>query len=487
MATLRPGESLEHLLTDDDRQCMEMATDAEARGDAWAAWHHHVSGLLVEESLTHHRLLELARLEDDAPAWMCSRWAVDQALRWMLLTDDPRCDQLVRTVMAGLHFDQVESLLDDPVGLVEYGTRVAACDWVYQQLAAYEAGGLRDFLDARAEPGLLDRLDHIDEWERAAVTAYELVDVQGDVLRARRLDDDEPVELLNLGATTDIGPGATVVGRVVPVSVWPFAMFESRPLPVDDVTARDVAERMRADDDDLGWFRALAAAHDSGRLPAGSTCGHGTLWSTDIVPMAQWATNEENQHLVEGAGEEAGRVTELKAAGLSDRVANDVCVAELGLVVARVTGDAGPIAPARHRSDDGPTCLRGAEAAQHARRERAVLAHPGGGDAFPRPRPVHAAGGAQRGAGCLDGRCHAVSTNDEVGRVPGRRHQSSVGLVAPLHPLARSVRRLAERLVPTDQALAAYVVGEVDVPALGQQRAYVLPAAVGAAAGSCPR
>lgn len=345
VATLRPGESLEHLLTDDDRRCMQLATDAEARGDAWAAWHHHVSGLLVEESLTHHRLLELARLEDDAPAWMCSRWAVDQALRWMLLTDDPRCDQIVRTVMAGLHFDQVEPLLDDPVGLVEYGTRVAACDWVYQQLAAYEAGGLRDFLDARAEPGLLDRLDHIDEWERAAVTAYELVDVQGDVLRARRLDDDEPVELLNLGATTDIGPGATVVGRVVPVSVWPFAMFESRPLPVDEVTARDVAERRRDDDDDLGWFRALAAAHDSGRLPAGSTCGHGTLWSTDIVPMAQWATNEENQHLVEGAGEEAGRVTELKAAGLSDRVANDVCVAELGLVVARVTGDAGPVAP----------------------------------------------------------------------------------------------------------------------------------------------
>ena len=344
MATVRAGESLDHLITDDDRRLLELATEAEARGDAGAAWEHHVSALLVEESLTHHRLLELARLGDEAPAWMCSRWAVDQALRWMLMTEDPRCDALVRTVMAGLHFDQVESLLDDPVGLVEYGTRLAASDWVFQQLAAYEAGGLRDFLDARAEPGLLARLDRIDEWERAAVAAYELVDVHDDVLHVRRLGDDEPVDLLNLGAATDVGPGALVVGRVVPVSVWPFAMFESRPLPVDEATACDVADRLRDDEDDLGWFRALAAAHDGGRLPAGSTWGHGTLWSTDIVPMEVWAASEAGQCAAPAEGDEAGRVTELRAAGLSERVANDVCVAELGLVVAKVTGDAGPVA-----------------------------------------------------------------------------------------------------------------------------------------------
>ncbi|WP_159081276.1 hypothetical protein [Nocardioides sediminis] len=59
--------------------------------------------------------------------------------------------------------------------------------------------------------------------------------------------------LLNLGAMTDVGPGRTVVGRVVPVSVWPFAMFESRPLPVDRATAEHVAERTRGEDD-LGWF-----------------------------------------------------------------------------------------------------------------------------------------------------------------------------------------------------------------------------------------
>lgn len=311
---------------------MQLALDAEARGDAHAAWEHHMSGLIVEESLTHHCLLEMARLGDDAPAWMCSRWAVDQTLRWMLIAEDPRCDELVRTVMVCLHFKEVEPLLQDPVALKEYGTAIAASDWVYQQLAAYEAGGLRDYLDVRAEPGLLNRLDQIDEWERAAVTAYELIGVRNDVLQARRMTDDEPVELLNLGAMNDLGPNDTVIGRVVPTSVFPFLMFESRPLSVDRETAEDVAQRMEGDDD-LGWLWALASAYEHGRLPAGSTCGGGTLWSTDLVPIRDVEEPDE-----------AGRIRELRAAGLSDHQANGVGVVELGLLVAELTGDIGAIA-----------------------------------------------------------------------------------------------------------------------------------------------
>lgn len=164
----------------------------------------------------------------------------------------------------------------------------ASCDWVYYQLAAYEYGGLRDFLDVRAQPGLLELVDEIGDWERAAVTSYELIATRDDVLEVRRLPDGQVVELLNLGASTDIGPGAMVVGRVVPISVCPFAMFESRPLPVDETTARAVGERMSGDDD-LGWFGALAEAHQQGRLPARSTWGLSTLWSTDIVPKSSHA------------------------------------------------------------------------------------------------------------------------------------------------------------------------------------------------------
>lgn len=313
---------------------MHEALDAEARGNASAALDAHLSGLIVEESLTRHRIQEMVLLDVDAPAWMCSRWAVDQTARWMLLAGDPRCDQIVRTILAALHTTELDALVDDPVALKEYGTLVAACDWVYHQLAAYECGGLRDFLDVRAEPGLLERLDEIDEWERAAVTSYELVCTRDDVLEVRRFPDGHVLELLNLGATSDIGPEATVVGRVVPISVWPFAMFESRPLPVDEITARAVGERMSGDDD-LGWFGALAEAHEQGRLPAQSTGGLGTLWSTDIVP--ELPSDQPS-------GELSGRMVDLMGAGLSEHVANGVCVVEVALIVAEVSGDIGPVA-----------------------------------------------------------------------------------------------------------------------------------------------
>lgn len=312
---------------------LERALDAEARGDAAAALEAHLAGLIVEESLTRHRIQEMVLLGADAPAWMYSRWAVDQTARWMLITEDPRCDEVVRTVLAALHTSEVDRLCKNDLALKEYGSLVASCDWVYRQLAAYECGGLRDFLDARAEPCLLERLDGIDEWERAAATSYEFIATRDDVLEVRRLTDDRVVELLNLGATTDIGPSATVVGRVVPISVWPFAMFESRPLPVDAITAQAVGEAMSREND-LGWFWALAQAHEEGRLPARATWAPSTLWSTDIVPERM---SERS------SGALSGRMMELMGAGLSEHVANGVCVAEVALIVAEVSGDIGPV------------------------------------------------------------------------------------------------------------------------------------------------
>ncbi|KRF36955.1 hypothetical protein [Nocardioides sp. Soil805] len=328
VATLRPGESLDHLLTAADHAHMQQSLDAAARGDAQTAWEQHMSGLVVEESLTHHRLHELVLLGDDAPAWMYSRWAMDQAALWMLHTKDPRCDDLVRLVLAALHTDRVAALADDPRALREYGTMIAATDWAYQQVAVFEAGGLRDFVDVRAEGGLMDRTDELDLWEQAAVTAYELETTLEGTLRVRRLADDTTVELLNLGAATDIGLGRTVLGRVVPVSVWPFAMFASRPLPVDRATALDAAQHLE-EEDGLGWLWALSRAHDAGRLPAGSTWGHGTLYSTDLLPMDDVADPDR--------AAQPGRMRDLLDVGLSEQLANGVCVAEVALIAARVS------------------------------------------------------------------------------------------------------------------------------------------------------
>lgn len=331
VATLRPGESLEHLLTEEDRSHLEQEVEAAARGDARSALEHHMSAPVVEEALTHHQLGELVALGDDAPRWMYSRWAVGQAYRWMLLTEDPRTDDIVRLVLAATHFDHLDEIADDDVALREYGSLVAATDWLCEQLAVYEGGGLRDFLDVRAEPGLVSRADELEEWERAAMSAYELVTVREDVLEARRLSDDATVELLNLGAT-EAGWDACVVGRVVPISVWPFAMFESRPVVVDRITATDVARRCMFEDDDLGWFWAMAEARAEGRLGRGFSCGNATLFSTDLMPMRDDPATSQK--------ELPGRIVELMDAGLSEDVANGVTVAEVAVAAAQVSPEA---------------------------------------------------------------------------------------------------------------------------------------------------
>lgn len=337
VVTIRPGQSIDHLLTDEDLRHFDAELEAAARGDALAALEHHMSTPVIEEAMGHHQLRELVQLGDEAPGWVYSRWAVVQAYRWMLHHQDPRVEEVVRLVLAGLHADHLDEIVDDEVAFREYGTMVAACDWVCEQVCVYELGGLRDFLDAVAQPGLVGRADQVEEWEPAGMTAYELTGVRGDVLEVRRLADDAEVDLLNLGSLSGRDVGTTVIGRVVPVSVWPFSMFESRPLAVDHATARDVVERC-SDGDDLGWLWALADARDQGRLARGFSCESRTLLASDIpLERQRGATPRE---------ELPGRVVELVDAGLSEDVAQCVTVAELALVIARMSSSGlGTVAP----------------------------------------------------------------------------------------------------------------------------------------------
>ena len=229
MATLRPGQDLEHLLTADDYQAFEAEMEASARGDAPEALRHHLSGLVVEESIHRHRLNEIADLAEDAPAWVYSRWCIDQAYRWMLMTKDPRVDDMIRLVLTVAHLEHVEPLLDKPTELAEYGTLVAACDWLAEQLCVFTAGGLRDFLELQAAPGLLRRADRVEDWAATTWGIYRLREMHGSVMVVRDLAQDVDVELLNVGAFVE--QSNVVLGRVVPISVPPFRMFESRPVP----------------------------------------------------------------------------------------------------------------------------------------------------------------------------------------------------------------------------------------------------------------
>lgn len=329
VATLRPGQSLEHLLTERDLEEIRAETDAEARGDARAAWEHHMAGLVVEESLRRHQLRELADLGAAAPGWMFSRWCLDQAYRWMLFTEDPRADEMVRLVLAATHADHLDTVVGDPGALKEYGTLVAASDWLVQQLCVYSAGGLRDFLDLRAQPELLARADRISEWAAAPMRVHRLEEMRGSVLVVRDLVDDESRELLNLGAFNEGYLGDHVLGRLVPISAPPHLMFDSRPVSLDAPTANHAAAAIRRGGD-ADWLDALMVARDEGRLERGFSCRQTTLYSTDLV--ADPAAAEDARV------ERPGRMLELLEAGLDEHVANGVMVAEVALIAAVIDG-----------------------------------------------------------------------------------------------------------------------------------------------------
>lgn len=337
MATLRPGQSLEPFLTEDDHAAMLAEMEAAARGDARSAWEHHMSGLILEESLHRHRLRQIVDLGDDAPGWVYSRWCVDQAYRWMLVTEDPRTDDMVRVVLAATHLDHVEGLFEDETAFTEYGTLVAATDWLAEQLCVYTAGGLRDFLDLRAEPSLLARADRVEEWADAPLGVFELQERRDAVLVLRDLVHDRVVEVLNIGGFDD-QPTDTVLGRVVPTSAPPYRMFDLRPVPLDRRTAYDVAEAMQ-EGGGLAWLDAVSLAREEGRLDRGFSCRGQTLIATDLVlePLPDRPDGSETP----------GRLRELMDDGLDEYVANGVMVAEVALIAATVA-DAAPATLTAH-------------------------------------------------------------------------------------------------------------------------------------------
>jgi len=328
--SVRAGQDLEPFLTADDRASYSAGIEAASRGDAAAALHHELEGLVVLESPYRHKLRELVALGDDAPAWVYSRWCADTAYRWMMFEEDPRIEKVVRYLLATTHLDHLGSIVDDPVRLKEYGTLIGACDWLCSDIALFEYAGLADFLDVRVQSGMLDRTDRVRDWAEAPMGVYAYRDVSGRALVLHDLAHDTEVEVLNLGALTDRYPEDLLLGRVVPISAAPGRMFASRPLALDDVTGRDAAEQIRAGRP-LGWMDALITAREDGRLDRGFSCHDHTLFTTDL-PIAAWAPGDDAGEL-----EEAPAIRDLIDRGYSAEVANALGVLEVGLIAADVS------------------------------------------------------------------------------------------------------------------------------------------------------
>jgi hypothetical protein len=297
--------------------------DAEARGDVDAALEHFLA-------LPHDRgapqlqdLLVLQTLGDDVPAWAWSRWIRRQAHRWLLFEEDPRIREAVLHTIAAVHTDLDALHLDDPHRLFEIGTRFAVAHWVTAQHLLYDLSGLWEFLECRATPALLDKADPMQPWVDSAIGGYRLVDVRDDIVELTDLADGSEVDVLNIGAATDRGPGATVIGRLVPTRTAPGLMFDARPLDVDQQTAFGVADSAS---DGFEWLTVLYDAVVAGRLPEGYGIVPRTPVMSDVVPDPPGLDDEELP----------GRVVDLVDAGLSLDVANAVVTCEVALIVADV-------------------------------------------------------------------------------------------------------------------------------------------------------
>jgi hypothetical protein len=186
---------------------------------------------------------QLSELGDDAPPWAWSRWIREQAFRWVSSDNQSRIELALDLAVdvaypAGLDADDVAFVL--------------ARDWIVRQVVLYELGGLHDFVVNVAGDELLARAEPMLEWRCAPMGAYQLVDETPDCTRLLDLETEEWIEVLNVGCMIAVEPGGFVLGRVVPISAGPGLMFESRPLNVDELTARRFGER---------WIRVEEQTH----------------------------------------------------------------------------------------------------------------------------------------------------------------------------------------------------------------------------------
>jgi hypothetical protein len=168
----------------------------------------------------------------------------------------------------------------------------------------------------------------------------------GDRLVVTDLRDTRTLEVLNIGAATGLAPGECVIGRLVASSAGP--MFESRPFSVPAVVAHDVADvaadqpagRFALDGAPMPrWVSVLARHVEMGRLSADDDRLVLTPLTSDVEPEAFPPTPPAGDGVVDGeAVPTSPREAELVAAGLHPLIASHVCVCEVGLIAAQVSG-----------------------------------------------------------------------------------------------------------------------------------------------------
>jgi hypothetical protein len=258
------GPRIADLMTDEYHQFFLSSQAAERAGDAAAALEYH-RGIPMFTRSGHVALMsQLAGLAEEMTPWMWARWAAYQCTR----AEDPGSESMLILRSAldyTLRIFYAEELHErfvnggDPVPLI---AQVCGEDWVFHQLCTFELGGLFMFRSSLATDRLRDETRLCRQWFGARMGGYRVESSDPGTFVVRDLRRDESVRLLDLGARVHADPDGWLIGRLVPSGIEELPMFDTRPLPVDEQTAREVASATSPG----MWVSALRLAIDDGRV-----------------------------------------------------------------------------------------------------------------------------------------------------------------------------------------------------------------------------
>ena len=258
------GPRVADLMTHEYRQFFLSSQAAERAGDAEVALEYHRGIPMFARSAHVAMLTQLAGLAGEMTPWMWARWAAYQCTR----AEDHGTESMLiqRTaldyVLWIFYAEQLGQRYvggDDPIPLI---ARVCGEDWVFHQLCTFELGGLFVFLRSLATGRLQAETGLCEQWFGARMGGYQLESSDPGSLVVHDLARDESIRLLDLGARVHAGSDGWLIGRLVPTGVEGVPMFDTRPLPVDEQTAREVAD----DPSPAGWVSALRLAIDEARV-----------------------------------------------------------------------------------------------------------------------------------------------------------------------------------------------------------------------------
>ena len=258
------------LMTADLDRFVESSRAAERAGDAATALDYHLGVPMFARGAHAVLLKQLVPLAGEMTPWMWARWAAYQCTR----AEEPEHETGQRTRAAAqytlemFYVDRLEQAQRAGEDWMQVAAGMLGQCWLYHQLATFELGGLASFLDELATGELLQESTLARSWVGAPMGGYRLRTDDDGGLVVRDLATGDDVQLLDLGAglaaaTVPAAPeaGAWVIGRLVPSGTEPALMFDSRPIAVDEPTAREVALSA-----DAGWVSVVERALHDGRI-----------------------------------------------------------------------------------------------------------------------------------------------------------------------------------------------------------------------------